>query len=122
MTSPTTLIIGASPKPQRYAYKALIALQSHQHSIALFSPKGGEIEGVAVHSDLKKIKQAIDTVTLYVNPSRLSTLIDDIIALAPRRVIFNPGTESIDATRAFEKAGIQTTENCTLIMLREATF
>jgi hypothetical protein len=120
--SSATLIIGASPKPHRYAYRALIALQSHHHAVVLFSPKGGQISGLQVQTDFKRITLAIDTVTLYVNPQRLAPLLADIIALKPRRVIFNPGTESPEAAQQLRHAGIEAIQDCTLIMLREAYY
>lgn len=115
----TTLIIGASHKPQRFAFKALEALTLHQHNVLLFSPRGGEIAGLPVYRRLSDIHEPIDTVTLYVNPARLIPLLDDIIALSPRRVIFNPGTESAEAVARFSQSGIISIEDCTLIMLRE---
>lgn len=119
----TTLIIGASHKPQRFAFKALQALQAQGHSPLLFSPRGGEIASLPVYSCLKEINgQLVDTITLYINPKRLPSLLEDIIALSPRRVIFNPGTESIEATRRFMQAGIEPVEDCTLIMLRESYY
>jgi hypothetical protein len=117
-----TLIIGASPKPHRFAFKALSALQSHQQPIVLFSPKGGQISRLEVHTNFKHIAVSIETVTLYVNPQRLAPLLADIIALKPRRVIFNPGTESPDAAQQLQYAGIEAIQDCTLIMLREAYY
>ena len=117
-----TLIIGASHKPHRFAFKALEALQAHQHSVLLFSPKGGEIAGLPVYSTLTSIDEAVDTVTLYVNPQRLSPLLSDIIALSPRRVIFNPGTESVEAYKRLKQAGIEPIVDCTLIMLQRDQF
>ncbi len=45
-----------------------------------------------------------------------------IIALKPRRVIMNPGTESESAREALEAAGILVLEACTLVMLRTDQF
>ena len=114
----TTLIIGASAKPDRYSYKAMHMLAEYKYLSLLFSARSIEIEGHKVYQQLSEITEPIDTVTLYVNPRYLSTIAQEIIALSPRRVIFNPGTENSEVQQAFQKAGIKTLEACTLVLLR----
>lgn len=120
--SANTLIVGATLKTHRFAFKALKALQENKHSVLLFSPRGGVIEGLPVVAKISDITEPVDTVTLYVNPERLLPLLDDIIGLSPRRVIFNPGTESAEAYEKLKIAGIESIVDCTLIMLRESYF
>jgi uncharacterized protein len=113
----TTLILGASSDPSRFSHLAQIKLSQYGHDILLVNPKGGEIEGHPVNTSLQQIQQAIDTVTVYINPKFMPSEIDNIISLKPRRVIFNPGSESRQAAEAFQKQGIKTLEDCTLLML-----
>ncbi len=40
-----------------------------------------------------------------------------LIALNPKRIIFNPGAENEDLARLAEKHGIEAIEACTLVML-----
>ena len=63
-----------------------------------------------------------DTVTMYVGPARQQDLVEPIIALAPKRVIFNPGTENPVAYAQLQAAGIEVIEACTLVMLRTRQF
>jgi hypothetical protein len=44
------------------------------------------------------------------------------MALAPRRVIFNPGTENTELERELERVGILTEEACTLVLLHSGQF
>jgi hypothetical protein len=60
--------------------------------------------------------------TLYVGPERSRGLIEDIIALAPARVILNPGTESPELEEALRLAGIPGERACTLVLLRTSQF
>ena len=69
-----------------------------------------------------QLQDKVDTVSVYVRADLLSKDIAKIIALAPRRVIFNPGTESDEMAAAFNKAGIATEEACTLVLLRTGQF
>ncbi len=66
--------------------------------------------------------QPVDTLTLYVGRQRLEPLIDQVIALRPGRVIFNPGTESQELMHRIGQAGIQWLDACTLGLLRIGTL
>ena len=118
----TVLIVGASNKVQRFSYMAFSLLQEHDHSIVLMHPKLTEIDGHPVIPSFSEITSPIDTVTLYVNPTASLAMMDDLIKLAPRRVIFNPGTESNTLMVALRLAGIECLEACTLILLNSGTF
>jgi predicted CoA-binding protein len=117
-----TLVIGASAKPERYANMAMHRLQEKDHTVILFNPSGGEIEGLPVYAALSEIPGPVDTVTLYTGPRHLEPMVPDILALKPRRIIANPGTETPAMKEAAEKAGIEYREACTLVMLSTGQF
>ncbi|MDF1825196.1 MAG: CoA-binding protein [Verrucomicrobiales bacterium] len=116
------VILGASNKPDRYAYKAFALLLKYGHEPLPVHPTLSEIEGVAVKPDLLSIKGEVDTLTLYVNPTISEPLVDEIISLNPRRVILNPGTESSLLHEKLEAAGIMAEEACTLVLLDTGQF
>jgi predicted CoA-binding protein len=97
-------------------------LMEHEAQVFPVSPTGAEILGVAGYSAVSEIKEEIDTLTLYLGPDRLGPLVEEIILAKPRRVIFNPGTESEDVMTAFERVGIECEEACTLVLLRTGAF
>lgn len=118
------LIIGASPKPQRYAYLALKRLQETGHDPILFNPTAtvDTIDGFPVYRAFADIPGPIDTITLYLGSARLNAIIEDLIALSPRRIIANPGTENSALEKASKQAGIDYLEACTLILLGSQQF
>ncbi|MBT8043846.1 MAG: CoA-binding protein [Verrucomicrobiae bacterium] len=118
----TTIIIGASPKPDRYANMAQKALTDAGHTVIPYRPKDGIIDGLEVVTSLAQIDQPVDTVTVYVRPSIFSTLLDQICDLKPARVILNPGTEDEEIISRLESAGIQAVEACTLVMLKTGQY
>jgi len=120
--SKTTLIIGASDNPERYSYLAMKDLCTYGHQVLLYNPRLEQVNGILAQPSLLEIDEEIDTVTIYVNPSILDGLMDDIIALTPKRVIFNPGAESSEHAEFFREAGIEVVEGCTLVMLRSEQF
>ncbi len=117
----TTLVIGASENPDRYAYKASTQLQEHGFKVFAFGLKPGFIGNVPIQTILPK-ETEIDTVTLYVGPDRQTDLIPEIIALKPRRIIFNPGTENPDFIKLAQDAGIETEIACTLVLLATESY
>ena len=116
------VIIGASDNPERYSHQAQLLLRQHGHEVVPVHPKLAEIEGVPVMADVNAISGPVDTVTLYVGPQISLTLKDKLIALKPRRVIFNPGTENAALVEALIAAGISCEEACTLVLLRTGQF
>lgn len=122
-THQKVVIIGASNKPDRYSYKALIMLKEYGHTPIPVHPVLTTIDNCSVVASLGSIEpSAIDTITLYVNPDILKTYIDDIIRIKPVRVIMNPGTESDDAEQLFLQNGIKVLRACTLVLLRTGQF
>jgi predicted CoA-binding protein len=116
------LILGASAKPQRYAYKALYLLKQHGHRIIPVHPKLSEIDGIKVFNSLSEVVTPIDTLTLYVGAQRSQGIIEDIVKLNPGRVIFNPGSESELLEQALTNASISYQHDCTLVMLETGSF
>ena len=113
----TTLILGASDKTDRFSHRAQLKLLQFGHQVVLVNPKGGVIDGIKCYKDISEIEQPIDTVTGYINPTRIVQQVKQIIDLAPKRVIFNPGSESNEAAQILREHDIKVVENCTLIML-----
>ena len=70
----------------------------------------------------KGLEGPVDTLTLYVRPSISESIADDIVAMKPGRVIFNPGTESTVVQTKLDEAGILWEEACTLVLLGTGMF
>ena len=116
------VVLGASPKSERYSHKAMIMLGENGYNVIPVHPAVDKINGIKVKADLSDINEEVHTVTLYVNGSMVETMVDKIVALKPKRVIFNPGTESANASKAFSGHGIEVLEACTLVLLRTKQF
>jgi uncharacterized protein len=121
-TSQTVAILGASPKPDRYAYKAFELLREYGHRPVPINPAFQEILGEECYPKISEAPGPIDTVTLYLGEARSNPLIDEIIKAKPRRIIMNPGAENFALADKAEAAGIEVVEDCTLVMLRTGRF
>jgi len=122
MNSQTVAILGASPKPNRYAYKAFRMLRDHGHRAIPINPAFDDILGEKCYAKIADAPKPIDTVTMYLGEARSNLLIADIIAAKPRRIIMNPGAENPALAAEAEEAGIEVVEGCTLVMLQTGQF
>jgi predicted CoA-binding protein len=116
MKNKKTLVLGASTKPERYAYKAIESLVTKGHSVLAIGQHAGEVSGIKIQTKLIPIKN-IDTVTLYLNPLRQRDYYNYIIEAKPKRVIFNPGTENPQFYQLLQGNGIAVEVACTLVLL-----
>jgi predicted CoA-binding protein len=116
-----TLIIGASPNPDRYSYMATEMLVAYGHEVYPFGLRAGKIGSVHIET-IWPIDQSFDTVTLYVGSGNQDVYWQKMIDLKPKRVIFNPGTENSAFFEALNKNGIVAIEACTLVMLRTGQY
>ncbi|MGV8946592.1 MAG: CoA-binding protein [Lutibacter sp.] len=111
-----TLVIGASTNPSRYSFRAMQQLIAHGHQVLAIGNKEGEVSGVKI-TKAKEMIEDIDTVTLYLNKRNQEDYYDYIIALNPKRVLFNPGTENPEFQKLLTKHNIAFEEACTLVLL-----
>ena len=111
-----TLVIGASPNPQRYAHKATIKLKAYGHEVIPLGIKDGVINGIKIIKGFPEIEH-VDTITLYIGPKNQPPYYDYILGINPKRIIFNPGTENKELFEMAQTNGIEVVEGCTLVML-----
>ena len=114
--SKKTLVLGASTKPDRYAFKAVTMLVDKGHSVLAVGQNAGEVAGVKIQTKAIPLKN-IDTVTLYLNPTRQRDYYNYIVEAKPKRVIFNPGTENPEFYQLLKLNDIKVEVACTLVML-----
>ncbi|MBD2858699.1 CoA-binding protein [Spongiibacter sp. KMU-158] len=118
----TVVVVGASPKPERYSYKAAVMLGEYGHRVLPINPYHQTVAGHTCIGHINELDEPVDTVTLYVRPELLEPIMPELIALKPRRVIFNPGTESEVHEAQLRENGIAVEEACTLVLLRTEQF
>ena len=116
-----TLVLGASPKSDRYSYMAVQRLKAYHYPVIALGFKEDMIEDIPIVTE-KKIYENIHTVTLYLSAKNQIDFYDYILALNPKRVIFNPGTENLEFYQILDKAEIEYFEACTLVMLNTGQY
>ena len=121
MQTPITLVLGASPNPERYSFLATQLLHEKKQNVYPFGIKKGKIGEYEITNQWPE-NGTIDTVTLYIGPAGQVEYFDAILALSPRRIIFNPGTENAALQALAAEKGIQTVEACTLVLLKTGQY
>ncbi|KAF0130318.1 MAG: hypothetical protein FD155_1618 [Bacteroidetes bacterium] len=117
----TVLVLGASTNPARFSNIAIHKLLAHHHTVFAVGNRETNDFVVPIHTKIPE-NIHVDTVTLYLNPGRQAAYEDQILALKPARIIFNPGTENHAFAQLAQQNGIHTVEDCTLVMLNSGAF
>lgn len=115
----TTLLVGATTNPDRYAFIAARFLNASGMDFIPIGIKKGIVFGKEI-LDLRSKPELgeIHTITLYLGPSNHNDWMEYLIGLKPKRIIFNPGTENPEFFEKAKIAGIEVIPACTLVMLQ----
>ncbi len=119
-TKKTTLVLGASENPDRYSNMAIKMLREHDVPTLAHGNRSGQVLDVKIEKELPTIP--CDTVTLYLSAKNQESFIEPILNMAPRRVIFNPGTENEEFEQLLWSRGIEALRACTLVLLSTGQY
>jgi hypothetical protein len=111
-----TLVLGASATPSKYSNIAINRLVDNHIQVVAIGSKKAFVKGVKIHTTPVKFDD-IDTVNLYLNANNQKNYYDYIVALNPRRVIFNPGAENEEFEKILAANNIAFERSCSLVLL-----
>jgi uncharacterized protein len=116
-----TIVLGATPNSDRYAYQAVTLLTQKGHEAIPVGIRKGNIEGIPIQNGTPLIEN-VDTITLYINEKLQPNYYDYMLSLKPKRLIFNPGTENMELMQLAKANNIEIEIGCTLVMLRIGVY
>jgi predicted CoA-binding protein len=114
------LILGASDNVSRYSYRAFEQLTQRGYPTVLVNPRLSHLQSQPCYPSISMLppdQRDIDTVTVYVAEEISNRMQEELLGLAPRRVIFNPGAENPGLAAVLQKSGIKVENACTLVLL-----
>jgi predicted CoA-binding protein len=117
----STLVIGASLKDNKYSNICVRTLISGHFPVTAIGLREGMIDTTPVLSVAPELSN-IHTVTLYLNADNQKPWYEYILKLNPKRVVFNPGAENDEFTEMLTAAGIETVEDCTIMMVQYCRY
>ena len=112
-----TLVLGASPRPERHSNKAVLRLQKYSYPVIAVGLKEEYIGNIRIRKGMPTDPGQVHTIALYLGAGNQKQYYDYIISLKPVRIIFNPGTINPELAELASRNGIKTVNDCVLDML-----
>jgi len=121
------MVLGAHPDSSRFSNKALLRLARNGFDPIPIHPRFKEILGRRCYPSISAWRAEhssteVDTLSFYLNATHSTAIQDEILALRPRRAIFNPGAENPALARALKSEGVEVLDACTLVLLDTGKF
>lgn len=116
-----TVVLGASPNPERFSYKAIVSLIEHNHEVVAIGKRNGNVAGVEIIQETPLLDN-VHTIAMYLSPENQNEYYEYILSLNPKRIIFNPGTENDELYKLAKNKDIEVVEWCVLVMLSVNRF
>jgi len=118
----TTMVLGASPNPERYSFRAVRTLQCRNIPVIAIGFRDYDKDNLTIRKGKPEDIGQIHTVTLYMNARNQEDYYDYILSLNPKRIIFNPGTTNPEFAAIARDKGIEVVDDCMLVMLQCGKF
>jgi len=117
----TTLIIGASLKHGRYSNILMQRLsQAGMPAFGIGATKG-QVGSITIDTATLALEN-VHTISIYLREELQGEYEDYILALKPKRIIFNPGAENKNLKLKAESIGIEAINACSLVMLQTGQY
>jgi predicted CoA-binding protein len=118
----TTLVLGASPKPERFSYDAIRSLRKNNIPVIALGKREADLGDLMIRKGMPEDITGIHTVTLYLSAANQKEYYNYILSLKPQRIIFNPGTTNPELAEIAIDAGITVVNDCMLVMLNKGIY
>ena len=116
MPRPSVAIIGASTDRSKFGNKSVRAHLAQGYEVFPINPKGGEIEGLRVFTNIGDVPvERLDRVSLYVPPNVGLSLIEAIASKGCEELWLNPGSESDEIAAKARELGLEPIIACSIV-------
>jgi predicted CoA-binding protein len=117
----TIVVLGASPNPERFSYQAVKRLVKYNYQVVAIGKRIGYIENVPIVTSQPALTD-VHTVLMYLASYHQGEIFDYVLSMHPKRVVFNPRTESPEFAELLESYDIEIVHDCSLVMLATGRF
>ena len=111
------IVIGASPNPARFSYKAVKSLIKHDYEVVAIGFRKGKIGDQEIIKGMVSVEE-VDKILLYLGAERQRSYYDYILRLKPKEILFNPGTENAELVQLAMENDIEVRYDCALVLLQ----
>ena len=117
MMEKITLVLGASPREERYSNRAVRTLKKNNIPVIAVGRREYDRNGLKILKGIPRDIGPVHTVSLYLSADNQKEYYDQILLLHPKRVIFNPGAANPEFEEILAKEEIEVITDCMLAML-----
>jgi predicted CoA-binding protein len=114
---PSVAILGASADRQKFGNKSLRAHLAAGYEVYAVNPKGGQIEGLTVYTNLAAIPVDLNRISVYLPPSAGLQALDQIAAKGCDELWLNPGSDSPEVVAKAKALGLSVIADCSIVAL-----
>ena len=115
---PSVAILGASADRAKFSNKSLRAHAAAGYEVYPVNPRGGQIEGRAVHASLSDVPvRRLDRISVYLPPAVLLGVLSEIAQVGCDELWLNPGTVSPEVIERAMGLGLAPIEGCSIVDL-----
>jgi uncharacterized protein len=115
-------VIGASSDPRKFGNRAVRNFVRRGYEVLPVNPNETTIEGLRAWRSVADIPGPIDMVTFYVPPEIGVSLLDEVAAVRPGEVWFNPGSEDERLIARARELGLRPILACSIIGAGESAW
>ena len=117
---PSVAVLGASADPEKYGNISLHAHLKKGYRVYPINPKEDQIDGLKAYARLADVPESkIDRITVYLRPSILLGVLDEIASVPHDELFLNPGTESPEVLARAEELGLAVIQACSIVDLNQ---
>jgi predicted CoA-binding protein len=113
----TVAIVGASASREKFGNKAVRAYRAAGWTVYPVNPNVAEVEGIKTYRSLAEIPDRIDRVSVYLPPEKSEALLEEIAAVQPQDVYFNPGAGTPALVRRARERGVMAHMACSIVAI-----
>ena len=107
VTSHKIAVVGLSPKEKRDSNRVAKFLLEKGYDIVPVNPGQNEILGKKCYKSLSQVQDQIDIVDIFLNPARISPVVDQAIAIGAKVVWMQLGIVEKDSAEKARNEGIR---------------
>lgn len=111
----TIAVLGASADPDKFGNKCVRAYLHVGWDVHPVNPKGGEIEGLTVHTRLADVPVELDRISVYLPPVITMATIPEMVEKGAGEVWLNPGSADHRVLDAARTAGLHVVDACSIV-------
>ncbi len=108
-------VAGSFRKRSKYAYKVLLDLLEKGKKVYPINPKGGQVEGLQVYKDVKKIPARVGGISLVTPPEVTEKIVKQCKETGIKYVWMQPGAQSRAAIDFCREHSIEVIDNACLL-------